>query len=161
MIQDATKSDNTMTARHPYSEAVFITAETVPEKEVRQDDEKSGTSSPSISDHLKESHIPEITSAPSDGGERDPDYPNDGLFHQVIVKDGKEVFVSWTRAEQARVVRKADFLFLPLFAVRIRRGLGTTLNCPIHCNSVLTTMNHHYSSCSPGWPSIAPMSQVS
>jgi hypothetical protein len=145
VIQDITKSDNKMTTQHPYSEAVFNTAETDPEKEVRQDDEKSGTSSPRISDHLKESHIPEITSAPSDGGERDPEYPNDVVFHQVIVKDGREVLVSWTPVEQARVVRKADFLFLPLFAVRISRELGATLECPIHCNSVLMTMNHHCS----------------
>ncbi len=74
-----------------------------PEKELRlHDDEKSnsGTSSPRPSDL---------------------ENPNDGLFHQVIVKDGKEVLVSWTQEEQARVVRKADFLFLPLFAVRPTR----------------------------------------
>ena len=121
VIQYATKSDNTMTAQHPSSEAVFITAETDPEKEVRQDDEKSGTSSPSVSDHLKENHIPRSIPVPSDGDERDPGDPNDGLFHQVLIKDGKEFLVSWTRAEQARVVRKADFLFLPLFSVRIGR----------------------------------------
>lgn len=113
-----------MAAQHPYSEAVFITTDMDHEREVRQDDDQSGTSSPSISDHLKESHITERAIAPTNGGERDPEDPNDGSFHQVIVKDGTEVLVSWTRAEQTRVVRKADFLFLPLFAVRISQELG-------------------------------------
>ena len=118
VTQEAPKSDNTMTAKNPHSEAVFIKA-TDAEREASQDDEKSSTSIPRISDHLKESHIPNHSAATFDGGRRDPEDPNDGLFHQVIVKDGKEVLVSWTPEEQARVVRKADFMFLPLFSVRI------------------------------------------
>ncbi|KAI1495436.1 MFS general substrate transporter [Biscogniauxia marginata] len=42
---------------------------------------------------------------------------NDGLFHQYIEKDERQTLVSWGKDEEARVVRKADFLFLPLFAL--------------------------------------------
>ncbi len=119
MIQEATKFDNTMAAKSPHSEAVFKTAWTDPEMEQSHDNEKSSISSPVVFDHLKESRITESPIALSDGGKRDLENPNDGLFHQVIVKGGNEVLVSWTREEQARVVRKADFLFLPLFSVRI------------------------------------------
>lgn len=41
----------------------------------------------------------------------------DGIFRQHIDKDGKQVLVVWSKDEEARVVRKADFLFLPLFSV--------------------------------------------
>lgn len=41
----------------------------------------------------------------------------DGTFRQHIEKDGKQVLVVWSKSEEARVVRKADFLFLPLFSV--------------------------------------------
>lgn len=42
----------------------------------------------------------------------------DGIFRQHIERDGKQVLVVWSKSEEARVVRKADFLFLPLFSVR-------------------------------------------
>lgn len=42
----------------------------------------------------------------------------DGVFRQHIEKDDKQVLVVWDKHEEARVVRKADFLFLPLFSVR-------------------------------------------
>lgn len=42
----------------------------------------------------------------------------DGVFRQHIEKDGQQVLVVWDKHEEARVVRKADFLFLPLFSVR-------------------------------------------
>lgn len=42
----------------------------------------------------------------------------DGIFRQHIEKDGKQVLVVWSNGEEDRVVRKADFLFLPLFSVR-------------------------------------------
>ncbi|KAL6852253.1 hypothetical protein ACO1O0_006794 [Amphichorda felina] len=94
-----------MAAQHPYSEAVFITTDMDHEREVRQDDDQSGTSSPSISDHLKESHITERAIVPTNGGERDPEDPNDGLFHQVIVKDGTEVLImfTWMAIDRANV----------------------------------------------------------
>ncbi|OTB18984.1 hypothetical protein K445DRAFT_54466 [Daldinia sp. EC12] len=42
----------------------------------------------------------------------------DGLyFHQHIEKNGQQVLVSWTKEEEKRVVRKADYLFLPIFAL--------------------------------------------
>lgn len=41
----------------------------------------------------------------------------DGTFWQYIEKDGRQVLVVWSKSEEARVVRKADFLFLPLFSV--------------------------------------------
>lgn len=41
----------------------------------------------------------------------------DDHFSQHIEKDGVEILVTWTREEEKKVVRKADFLFLPLFTV--------------------------------------------
>lgn len=38
-------------------------------------------------------------------------------YHQHIVRNGQQVLVSWTKEEEKRVVRKADYLFLPIFAV--------------------------------------------
>ena len=59
--------------------------------------------------------------AATDSNSEKPDAESndDGCFHQYIERNGKQVLVSWTKAEEARVVRKADFLFLPLFTVRI------------------------------------------
>lgn len=51
---------------------------------------------------------------PSDGESGD-DSP---YYHQHIERKGQQVLVSWTKEEEKKVVRKADFLFLPLFAVR-------------------------------------------
>lgn len=42
---------------------------------------------------------------------------NDGELQAYIDKHGKKVLVTWTHAEQRKVVRKADFLFLPIFTV--------------------------------------------
>ncbi|KAI2621698.1 MFS general substrate transporter [Hypoxylon sp. NC1633] len=54
-------------------------------------------------------------STPSDGESGDS---FDGTFyHQHIERDGQRVLVSWTKDEEKRVVRKADFLFLPIFAL--------------------------------------------
>lgn len=41
----------------------------------------------------------------------------EGIFRQHIEKDGKQVLVVWSKQEETHVVRKADFLFLPLFSV--------------------------------------------
>ncbi|KAF3063748.1 hypothetical protein GL218_02507 [Daldinia childiae] len=38
-------------------------------------------------------------------------------FHQHIERNGQQVLVSWTKEEERRVVRKADYLFLPIFAL--------------------------------------------
>ena len=40
-----------------------------------------------------------------------------GTFRYPIERDGQQVWVSWTKKEEARVVRKADVLLLPLFTV--------------------------------------------
>ncbi|KAI0011194.1 MFS general substrate transporter [Xylariaceae sp. FL0662B] len=55
--------------------------------------------------------------SPSSYESRDPEDSRDGLFHQHIERDGRRVLVSWTKAEEIRVVRKADYLFLPIFAL--------------------------------------------
>ncbi|KAI1764068.1 MFS general substrate transporter [Hypoxylon sp. FL1150] len=49
---------------------------------------------------------------PSDGGSG-----NDGYYHQCIERNGMQVLVSWTKEEEKSVVRKADYLFLPIFAL--------------------------------------------
>ncbi|KAI0119414.1 MFS general substrate transporter [Daldinia grandis] len=57
----------------------------------------------------------EDLSTPSDGGSG---ISEDGLyFHQHIERNGQQVLVSWTKEEERRVVRKADYLFLPIFAL--------------------------------------------
>ncbi|KAL5408500.1 hypothetical protein PMIN03_006469 [Paraphaeosphaeria minitans] len=53
----------------------------------------------------------------SENAERDSEQYPDGLLHQVIERNGKEILVSWNEEEEAKVVRKADFLFLPLFTL--------------------------------------------
>jgi hypothetical protein len=57
----------------------------------------------------------------SDSEKHDVESTEDGHFNQYIERDGKHILVNWTKEEEARVVRKADFLFLPLFTVCIRR----------------------------------------
>ncbi|KAI5865489.1 MFS general substrate transporter [Durotheca rogersii] len=47
----------------------------------------------------------------------DPSEDDGQYFHQHIVKDGQQVLISWTKEEERRVVRKADYLFLPIFAL--------------------------------------------
>ncbi|KAI1390999.1 MFS general substrate transporter [Hypoxylon trugodes] len=53
---------------------------------------------------------------PSDG-ESGNTGDDDLYFHQRIEKNGQQVLVSWTKEEEKRVVRKADWLFLPIFAL--------------------------------------------
>ncbi|OTB07793.1 hypothetical protein M426DRAFT_267012 [Hypoxylon sp. CI-4A] len=53
--------------------------------------------------------------SPSDGLSSASD--DAGYFHQHIERNGQRVLVSWTKEEERRVVRKADLLFLPLFAL--------------------------------------------
>ena len=43
----------------------------------------------------------------------------DGTFSAYIPKNGAEMLVTWTKEEQARVVRKADIFLLPIFAVSL------------------------------------------
>ena len=60
------------------------------------------------------------TVKPHDGSETpsdDIENPQNGVFHQYIEKNGREFLVTWTKEEEKRIVRKADFLFLPIFAV--------------------------------------------
>ncbi|XDG02212.1 hypothetical protein ABKA04_001827 [Annulohypoxylon sp. FPYF3050] len=57
----------------------------------------------------------EALGSPSDG-----ESGNSGdrlYYHQHIVRNGQQVLVSWTKEEEKRVVRKADYLFLPIFAL--------------------------------------------
>ncbi|KAI1100744.1 major facilitator superfamily domain-containing protein [Jackrogersella minutella] len=42
-------------------------------------------------------------------------------YHRYIVRNGQQVLVNWTKEEERRVVRKADFLFLPIFAIILYR----------------------------------------
>lgn len=60
----------------------------------------------------------------------DIEISEDDRLTAYIDKDGAQVLVTWTRAEQRRVVRKADFLFLPIFTVSVRynRALASSPN---------------------------------
>ncbi|OTA94856.1 hypothetical protein M434DRAFT_10376 [Hypoxylon sp. CO27-5] len=53
-------------------------------------------------------------STPSDGESSSGDSV---YHHQHIERNGQRVLVSWTKEEEKRVVRKADYLFLPIFAL--------------------------------------------
>lgn len=48
---------------------------------------------------------------------KDIETPSDGLLHAYIEKGGEQVLITWTHEEQRKAVRKADFLFLPIFTV--------------------------------------------
>lgn len=62
----------------------------------------------------------DVTASADSNSEKHDIEDNEGsLLHQYIERDGKQVLISWTKTEEARVVRKADFLFLPLFTVSI------------------------------------------
>ena len=83
---------------------------------------------PSEIDHEKRNETISASGTLSESEERDVEEYQDGLLHQVITQDGKEIVVSWSKEEEAKVVRKADFLFLPLFTVRISQSkLSRTL----------------------------------
>ncbi|KAJ4294452.1 hypothetical protein N0V90_008143 [Kalmusia sp. IMI 367209] len=68
-------------------------------------------------DHEKRIESISASGTLSGSEERDVEDHQDGLLHQIIVRDGKEILVSWSKDEEAKVVRKADFLFLPLFTL--------------------------------------------
>tara|TARA_R110002003_G_scaffold62_16_gene5691 strand:- start:40407 stop:40730 length:324 start_codon:yes stop_codon:yes gene_type:complete len=63
-----------------------------------------------ISDHEQPSSSPGAS-------DKDDDEHNANVFEQIIVRNGQEVLVSWTKDEERVVVRKADFRFLPVFMV--------------------------------------------
>ncbi|KAL3473945.1 major facilitator superfamily domain-containing protein [Aspergillus californicus] len=52
---------------------------------------------------------------PSDSGKSDAE--EQGTLSQTITKDGHQVLVTWSLEDEARAVRKVDFLFLPIFAL--------------------------------------------
>ncbi|OQE10556.1 hypothetical protein PENVUL_c004G00909 [Penicillium vulpinum] len=56
------------------------------------------------------------TNTPSDIEKLDPEAPQDTLSH-LIVKNGHQVLVTWTLEEESAIVRKLDFLFLPIFSL--------------------------------------------
>ncbi|KAI8964039.1 MFS general substrate transporter [Daldinia sp. FL1419] len=57
----------------------------------------------------------ESLSTPSDG--ESGHLEDDAYYHQHIERNGQQVLVSWTKEEERRIVRKADWLFLPIFAL--------------------------------------------
>ena len=64
--------------------------------------------------------LPASTVKPHDGSEtpsEDLENLQSGVFHQCIQKNGQNFLVTWTKDEERKIVRKADFLFLPIFAV--------------------------------------------
>lgn len=84
---------------------------------------ENGSISQDATESDKEKGTASITPAKPGSFEQHSEASSDGVFHQIIVKDGQDVLVSWTLEEEKRVVRKADFLFLPIFAVRMLMGV--------------------------------------
>ncbi|KAJ5496516.1 Major facilitator superfamily domain general substrate transporter [Penicillium fimorum] len=87
-----------MTEEQPYS----------PAKE--RFDEKKG------SINLNVHHLSDGTCTPSDSDKPDPEAQRDTLSH-LLVKNGERVLVTWTLEEESVIVRKLDFLFLPIFSL--------------------------------------------
>lgn len=56
------------------------------------------------------------TTAPSESDNPDSEAQQGTLSHPIL-KNGHQVLVSWTLNEESVVVRKLDFLFLPIFSV--------------------------------------------
>lgn len=73
----------------------------------------------SLSNHSKKHQDVADVSIPDSNHEKPDDLENssDGVFHQYIERGDSEVLISWTKEEEARVVRKADYIFLPTFVV--------------------------------------------
>ncbi|SPO06183.1 related to nicotinamide mononucleotide permease [Cephalotrichum gorgonifer] len=92
-------------------------ADAAPVRQVDHDDKATSTH-PDTESPLDTTQEKDIsTEVVFQSSDQDTEDLQDGLFHQIIQKDGKDVHVSWTREEEARVVRKADFLFLPIFSL--------------------------------------------
>jgi hypothetical protein len=58
------------------------------------------------------------TSTPPDSERNDVEH-DDRTLSQHILKNGEQVLVTWRKEEESRIVRKVDFLFLPIFSVRL------------------------------------------
>jgi hypothetical protein len=66
---------------------------------------------------LKVDQLHSGTITPADSERNDAEA--DGTLSQHIFKNGEQVLVTWRKEEEARIVRKVDFLFLPIFSVRL------------------------------------------
>lgn len=95
---------------------------------------------------ISQASAAETNSMPSEHKNLDTENLQDGLFHQYIEKDGSQVLVSWTKEEEKSVVRKADFLFLPIFSV-----------CKSSLNDEELTHRDLFSLCFSGWLLTGPM----
>lgn len=62
------------------------------------------------------------TTTPSESDNPDQEAQQDTLSHHIL-KGGHQVLVTWTIDEESVIVRKLDFLFLPIFSV----GLSAVL----------------------------------
>jgi len=78
-----------------------------------------------ISSHIQERSA---DSTSSDMEKQSLESTSDGSVHQVILRKGQEVSISWTKEEERRVVRKADLLFLPLFTVGVMKWVREILS---------------------------------
>lgn len=104
---------------------------------IRRAENSDGSSTPDATESDKEKSTASITATKLEGDEQHSEVSSDGVFHQIIVKDGKDVLVTWTIEEESRVVRKADFLFLPIFAVRMLTLVHGSINVELLFVSVL------------------------
>lgn len=58
------------------------------------------------------------TTAPSESDNSDPEAQQGTLSHPIL-KNGHQVLVTWKKDEESSIVRKLDFLFLPIFSVSL------------------------------------------
>ncbi|KAL4887586.1 major facilitator superfamily domain-containing protein [Aspergillus karnatakaensis] len=66
---------------------------------------------------LKVDQVHPGTVTPPASERYDAEEQDDGTLSQVISKNGEQVLVTWRKEEEARIVRKVDFLFLPIFSL--------------------------------------------
>lgn len=64
------------------------------------------------------------TTSPLESDNPDPEAQQGTVSHSIL-KNGHQVLVTWTLDEESVIVRKLDFLFLPIFSV----SLPTILIC--------------------------------
>jgi hypothetical protein len=70
----------------------------------------------SVVDFKVDQVYPGIT-VPPDSEQNDEE--EEGILSQHIRKNGEQILVTWRKEEEVHIVRKVDFLFLPIFSVRL------------------------------------------
>ncbi|KAL3457529.1 major facilitator superfamily domain-containing protein [Aspergillus heterothallicus] len=66
---------------------------------------------------LEVSQMQSSSTSPQASERYDTEDEGDGILSQYIIRNGEQVLVTWQKDEEVRIVRKVDFLFLPIFSL--------------------------------------------